>query len=432
MLVEKCCLALIVLGLVPAVVAQDSYAIRNARIVTVSGPVIEKGTVVIREGRIADVGARVSIPRGARQINADGLTVYPGLFDADTRIGLTEIGRVNESNDFSEMGEYMPHLLAFNAVHVESEHIPVTRANGITHVLTRPQGGIIPGQGSIISLDGWTPQEMEINRHGAMLLDFPSLLQVAAGRFGGSIRNQEPYSEIKKDYESKIRQVKELFAKARHYMESRKELEAPGATDYDWFPDQQLEALIPVLQGRQPVMIHADSHVDIRNAVGFAEEQKLNYVVLGASDAWKIVDFLKQHQVRLILGPRQSLPLREDDPIDIIYRTPAILHQHGISFAMATGESAGVHNLPHEAANAVAYGLPYQAALRSITLTPAEFLGVSDALGSIEKGKTASLVVAEGDILEYQTAIRYLFINGRPVSLESRHTRLYEKYLSRP
>ncbi|MDA2923588.1 amidohydrolase family protein [Acidobacteria bacterium AH-259-L09] len=412
------------LSSIPLVRADGTYALRDAKIVTVSGSTIERGTVVIQDGLIVDVGIKVSIPRGAQVINARGLTVYPGLFDANTRIGLTEIRRVAETNDYSEMGEYMPHLLAFTAVHVESEHIPVARVNGITQVLTRPVGGTIPGQGAIISLEGWTPHEMEIRRHGAMLLDFPSVLSVRFSR--------RRYSEIKKEHEEKIRQLKELFAKARHYMQARIRFKPEEISASRFFPDKQLEALIPVLKGEQPVLIEANSHVDIKNAVKFAQGEKLNYILLGASDAWKVADFLKENKARVILGPRQSLPGREDDPIDIIYRTPAILHQHGVPFAIATGDSAKVRNLQYEAGNAVAYGLPYQAALRSITLTPAEFLGVAQVVGSIEKGKKANLVVAQGDILEYQTPIRHLFINGKPVSLETKHTRLYHKYLNRP
>lgn len=413
---------------------QGTYAIRNARIVTVSGPTIERGTVLIQDGYIAGVGERVPIPSGTRSIDARGLIVYPGLFDAHTRLGLTEIGRVTETNDYSEMGEYMPHLLAFTAVHVESEHIPVARVNGITHVLTSPAGGTIPGQGAIISLAGWTPAEMEVKRHGAMLLEFPSLLRPGFQGFGGFFSQQRRgYSELKKEYEKKVAELKELFARARHYLEAREETALQNGPAFSPFlPDRQLEALAPVLKSEQPVLIQANNHVDIKNAVEFAKQEKLNYVLLGASDAWKVADFLKENQVRVILGPRQSLPLREDDSLDIVYRTPAILHEKGVPFALSTGDSSDVRTLPYEVGNAVAHGLPYEAALRSVTLTPAEFLGVADQVGSIEKGKKANLVVADGDIFEYQTELKHLFINGQPVTLETKHTRLHQKYISRP
>lgn len=412
--------------------SQGTYVIRNAKIITVSGPTLADGSVVVKDGRILDVGTRVLVPAGAKVIDARGLTVYPGLFDSDTRVGLTEIGAVRETSDYSELGEYMPHLLAFNAIHVESEHIPVARANGITHVLSRPDAGTIPGQAAVVSLGGWSPYEMEIKRNGAMVLEFPSLLQAGGGFSGGFSRVRRGYAEIKKEYEQKIRELKDLLAKARHYMRALEKVNPEENSVSVFYPNKQLGALVPVVKGEQPVLIQANSHVDIKNAVNFAKEEKLNFVLLGASDAWRVADFLKENNVRVILGPRQALPPREDDPIDIIYRTPAILHEKGVSFALATGDSADSRTLPYEVGNAVAYGLPYETALRSITLTPAEFLGVADQVGSVEKGKKANLVVATGDILEYQTEIKHLFINGQPVSLETKHTRLYDKYRKRP
>ncbi|MFQ5737648.1 MAG: amidohydrolase family protein [Acidobacteriota bacterium] len=409
---------------IPGGRAQGTFAIKDAKIVTVAGDTIPRGTVLIQDGVITAVGAKVSIPSRARVIRARNLTVYPGLFDANTQLGLTEIGQVAVTNDFNEMGDYTPQLMAFTAFHVESEHLPVARVDGITHVLTRPSGGVIPGQAAVMSLAGWDQEEMEIRRHGAMMLNFPSLLPLRRGFFGPRSRPR-PYAEQKKEFEKKRGQLKELLAKVRHYKKAK---EAGVSVTFN----KQLEALIPVVTGELPVLIQADSHVDIKEAVQFAGKEGLNYVLLGAADAWKVADFLKENEVRVILGPTQRLPLREDDPIDIFYRTPAILHQKGVRFAIATGGAANARTLAFEVGNAVAYGLPYDVALRSITLTPAEFLGLSDQVGSIEKGKKANLVVADGDILEYQTRVRHVFINGAPISLESKHTRLYRKYINRP
>ena len=413
--------AFLATGLTP--LHAESFLIKDARIITVSGSAIERGSVLVVDGRISAVGETVSAPRGVREIDARGLTVYPGLFDANTRLGLTEIGQVAVSNDFRELGEYTPHLMAFSALHPDSDLIPVSRVDGVTHVLSRPTGGVIAGQAAVISLEGWIPEELDINRHGAMILDFPSLLPLRAGRPGqwGAPR---PFSEIRKEYDDRVLQLKELLARARHYARNRK---AGLASPY-----RQLEALVPVVERTQVILIEADSHVDIRNAVEFAEEENLLYAILGASDAWRVADFLKERGVRVILGPRQSLPVREDDPIDVIYRTPAILHEKGVPFAISTANASDVRTLPFEVGNAVAYGLPWEAGLRSVTLTPAEILGIADQVGSIEVGKRANLVIADGDLLEYQTNIRYLFINGKPVSLESRHTRLYRRYLERP
>lgn len=401
----------------------EGFLIKDARIITVSGSVIERGSVLIVDGRISAVGENVSAPSGVREIDARGLTVYPGLFDANTRLGLTEIGAVAMSNDFRELGDYTPHLMAFSALHPDSELIPVSRADGVTHVLSRPTGGVIAGQAAVISLDGWVPEEMEIKRHGAMILNFPGLLSMRAG-WPVPRGAQRPHSEVRKEHDEKVLQLKELLARARHYASNR----AAGLAPLD----RQLEGLIPVVERTQVVLIEADSHVDIRNAVAFAEEEDLLYAILGASDAWRVADFLKERGARVILGPRQSLPAREDDPIDIIYRTPAILHEKGVPFAISTANASDVRTLAFQVGNAVAYGLPWEAGLRSVTLTPAEILGLADQVGSVEVGRKANLVVADGDLFEYQTSIRYLFINGNPVSLESKHTRLYERYLNRP
>ncbi len=404
--------------------AQDRYAIRNARIVTVSGETIERGTVLIDAGKITGVGDRVRVPGRTQVIDGRGLTVYPGLFDSVTRLGLTEVGAIPVTNDYSEMGDAMPHLLAFSAFHVESEHIPVARVDGVTHVLSVPSGGVIPGQAALMHLSGWSPQEMEIDRHGALIFDFPSLLPLRRSFFGSSSARR-PHSEQKKEFEEKLGKVKELFDKARHYSKAK---ESGAAVDYN----KQLEALIPALRGEQPVVISADSSVDIQEAVKFAEEQKLSFLIWGASDAWKVVDFLKEHDVRVILGARQSLPAREDDPIDILYETPGILQEKGVRFALATGGSSNVRTLPFEIGNSVSHGLSAEAALRAITLTPAEFFGIADRLGSVETGKVANLVVTDGDILDYRTRIRHVFIQGKPIELKSKHTELYEKYLNRP
>jgi len=413
---------LIILAMSPLIYSQDRFAIKDARIVTVSGPIIEKGTVLLEAGSISAVGEKVRIPRGTRVISGKGLTVYPGLFDCNTRLGLTEIGAVEMSNDMTEMGEFTPHLLAFDAIHVESEHIPVTRVEGVTHTLTRPSGGTIPGQGALVHLDGWSHEEMEIDRNGALILRFPSQLRTRPS-FGGS-SSPRSYSDIKKEFEKKIKEISDLFSRARHYEKAQKD----DAVSYD----KVLDSLIPAVNGKQVVMVEANSHVDIKNAVEFCEKEKLNYVILGGSDAWRIPEFLKEHQTSVILGQRQVTPSREDDPQDILYRTPAILHEAGIKFALSVGGSASVRTLPFEMGNTVGRGLPWNAGVRAITLTPAEILGVDGLLGSIDEGKIGNLVVTDGDIFEYKTSIKHVFIKGVPISLETKHTKLYQKYINRP
>jgi imidazolonepropionase-like amidohydrolase len=406
--------------------AQQTYAIRDARIVTVSGPVIEKGTIVIRNGLIADVGAAVTVPPEATIIDGKGLTAYPGLFDSATTIGLTEVPGIWESDDFSDLGEFTPQLMAFSAFHTGSVYVPIARSMGVLHVVSSLSGGMLPGQGAIMALGGWTADEMEIARHGPMSLDFPKLLNYEAPAF---TRRRHPFTDTK-DYQTKMRELTEFFASARRYMEAKEKSAAAGTSATP--RDVRYEAMIPVLKGQQPLFIEVQSDQDIRKAVQFAREQKLNYALVGADDAPKVADFLEENAVRVILGPPDPLPIRDDDPVDGVCRAAAILHEHGVSFAFGTGRgNADDRNLRHQVGMAVACGLPYDVALRSVTLTPAEFLGVAGKVGSIEKGKKADLVLTDGDIFEYGTHITQTFVNGTPMGVQSRYTELYEKYKDR-
>ena len=404
-------------------VAGQSYIIRNAQIVPVSGPDISGGSVLIENGKITGVGLSVHAPRRATRIDGRGLTVYPGLFNSDTNLGLTEVERAEVTNDYREMGDYTPQLLAWSAVHVESEHIPVARVDGITHVVTRPSGGTISGQGAIIHLDGWNPEQMEIDRHASLYLSLPGLMSSGSPRSFSLGGRGSSNLETQERFDKTVAELKELFAQVRQYARHDS-----GERERN----RQLEALIPAATGKQLVVLEANSQVDIREAVRFARGLDLNFAISGASDAWKVATFLKENNVRVILGPVQKLPRRADDPLNIVYATPGILHQIGVQFALSTGGSSDARTLAFEVGNAVAHGLPHDAALRSVTLAPAEIFGVEDQIGSIEPGKWANLVVTDGDIFEYQTRIRHVFIKGTPVSLESKHTRLYQKYLNKP
>ncbi len=406
--------------------AQQAYAIKDARIVTVSGPVIEKGTVVIRDGRIADVGAAVTVPAEATVIDGRGLTVYPGLFDAFTSVGLTEIPGLWESDDFSDIGDFTPQLMTFDAFHSASAFVAIARSVGILHVVSSPSSGIVAGQGAVMALGGWTADEMVVAKHGPMFVDFPKLLNYDAPAY---TRRRHPYAEVK-DYATKMRELTEFFAAARKYMDARDQAgaEAPAPTA----EEAPYEAMIPVLKGRQPVFIEVQSEQDIRKAVGFAREQKLNYVLVGAEDAPLLADFLKEQDARVIVGPPGDMPIRPDDPVDTVCRAAAVLHEHGVGIAFGTvSGTANDLSLRHQVGMAVACGLPRDVALRSVTLTPAEFVGVAGEVGSIETGKRADLVLTDGDIFEYGTHIIQTFVNGKQAGVESRYTDLYEKYKDR-
>ncbi|MCL6564950.1 MAG: amidohydrolase family protein [Acidobacteriia bacterium] len=402
------------------------YAIRNAKIYTLAGPPIENGTVVVRDGKIAAVGRNVAVPSGAQVIQASGLQVYPGLFDSVSLLGLTEIGQVAATVDTTELGDYKPQLLAAVAIHPASEHIPVARANGITHAVSAPRGGVLSGRASAIHLDGWTVEEMRLEPAVAMVLEWPSL---ATGSFDFATftMRRRPFSEVQREYEQKVAELRDWLVRARHY---RQALQQGSPAKFE--RDLKLEALVPVVEGRLPVLVLANNERDIRNAIQFCEEEKLKMILGSGAEAWRVKDLLKEKKIPVILRPTQSLPVQEDDPYDKPYTAPGELHAAGVKIAFATFNSSDSRTLPYEAAQAVPFGLPWEEALKAITIYPAQMFGLDDRLGTIEVGKIANLVVTDGDPLEITTQFRYVFIQGRPVSTDNRHRQLYEKYRARP
>ncbi len=408
--------------------AQDSgvLVIRGARVFTLAGPPIENGTVVIQNGRIVSVGTNVTVPAGAKVIDASGQQVYPGLFDAITSLGLTEIGAVDVTNDRQELGMFNPHLLAATAVHPASEHIPVARANGITHTVATPQArpGGIGGQGSLIHLDGWTVEEMLIQPSVGFVLSWPTL-QAGGFGFGGFQAPERSFRDLKKEYDDRVKQLDDWMEAARRY--DRAVQAGDGVPR-----DLKLEALTQVTRRELPLLVQAGRERDIRNAIAWAEKQNVRIIILGAAEAWKVKEELAQKQIPVIIGPTQDLPNAEDRAYDEMYAQPAALHQAGVKFALSTFGSSDSRTLPYEVGNAVSYGLPQEEAIKAITLYPAQILGVADKLGSIEPGKIANLIVTDGDPLMIQTAYAHVIINGSDVSLDNRHLELYEKYRARP
>jgi imidazolonepropionase-like amidohydrolase len=416
--------------------ASHVYAVRDAKVYTLAGPPLENATVVIRDGKIAAVGRSVEVPGDAELIDAKGLEVYPGIFDSATTLGLREIEAVAASVDTSDVGTYNPQLVAMTAVLPASELIPVARANGITHALATPLGGggfrggggsVITGQASAINLAGWTVEEMLIRRSVAMVVDWPTMQTRSFDVSTFSVR-ERPFTEAKQEYDKRIFELTDLLERARHYAQA---MEKGSGQNFD--RDLKLEALVPVVQGKLPVLVVAEQKRAIHDAVEFCEKQKLKMILGGGSESYKVKELLASKHVPVILGPTQALPEDEDAPYDQSYATPGQLHAAGIKIAFATfNDSSFSRRLPYQAANAVAYGLPYDEALRAVTLYPAQILGLADELGTIETGKIADLIVTDGDPLAIPTQVRYLFINGQLTSTDNKHLRLYEQYRKRP
>jgi imidazolonepropionase-like amidohydrolase len=412
---------------------RGTYAITNVRIVPVTGPEIARGTVVVgSDGKIAAVGANVAVPAGATAIDATGHVVYPGMMDAGTAMGLSEIPQGAASTvDVSEVGSFNPNAQAIYGLNPHSAHVGVTRVVGITHVASLPSGGIVSGQAAIVNLAGWTPPEMQVVPRAAVVINLPR--SGFAGRgFGGFGQQQGNTQDAQRMRERQLDSLRTLLRDAEAYGK------AIDAADRDRaLPrvkrDVVLAALVPAIRGQMPVIFSADRANDIRTAVTFAKEMKLKPIIFGGGDAWQIASFLKENDVPVLVNSVMQLPRREDDPYDVNYSSPAKLQRAGVRFAITAGDDgAEVRNLPYTAGMAAAFGLPKDEALKSVTLYPAQIMGVADRFGSIEVGKVANLVVTTGDLLEAKTDTKYLFIDGRPIPLSTKHTELYNLFKDRP
>ena len=407
--------------------AAQTYAIQGGTVHTLAGETFV-GTVVIQGNRIIAVGEDVEVPAGAEVVDATGKHVYPGMFDAISGLGLTEIGAVDVTNDAREQGSFNPHLQAATAIHPATEHIPVARANGIAVTMAAPQGGSgsVAGQASLVGLDGWTVEEMWVDPGAAMVINYPTLGGgggFRGGRGGGG--GGGSWREQQDRYDEAVARLDEWMDAARRYDQAM----SAGA---DLRRDLKNEAMAKVVNREMPVLLSASGERNIRNAVEWAQRQEIRFVITGGRGAWKIADWLAENDVGVILSPTQSMPSGPDEAYDEAYANPGKLHAAGVKIAFATFNSSNSRTLPYEAAQAVPYGLPHDAALEAVTKNAAEMLGLDDRIGSIEEGKLANIMITDGDPLEIQTHVTDLFILGRGVSLDNKHQALYEKYRARP
>ncbi|HKR02066.1 MAG TPA: amidohydrolase family protein [Pyrinomonadaceae bacterium] len=410
--------------------APGAYVIRNARIVTVSGAEIENGVVVIRDGKIESVGSSATAPAGAQEIDARGLTVYPGMIDAGTSLGLIEIGSGAPGTvDLAEVGDMNPNAQAIMAVNPHSAHVNVARTNGVTSVITMPAGGIISGQAAAINLDGTTPAEMAVMPSAALVITFPR-----ASTFSFDALFNPQQGNLNEAITARDRQIEQLRKILRDAEAYGKAQDAYARDPKLPRPDRNviLASLVPFVRGERSVMFRANRESEIRGAVRFAEEMKLRPIILGGNDAWKVAALLKEKNVAVVLTGVLTLPQREDDFYDALYENAARLQQAGVRFCISTGDTgANVRDLPFHAGMAAAFGLPRAEALKAVTLYPAQIMDLADRMGSIEPGKMANLVITDGDLLDARTHVRYLFIRGRRLPLTNRHTELYEQFKNR-
>ncbi|MBI1787950.1 MAG: amidohydrolase family protein [Acidobacteria bacterium] len=403
----------------------ETQAILNVRILPVTAAPIERGTLLIKDGKIAALGVKVALPPGTVKIDGTGLTVYPGLVDAYTSIGMSEISSVRGSVDTNEIGPYNPQVQSWIAVNPHSEMLRTARVNGITSALVAPGGNAVAGTAAAIDLFGKYPDQMLLRRVG-VVINVPSIYRRTGRDFEALVAGPP-------DPENRRQRVAEEIARLKQFL---REAKAYAALKSVSVRHAALEAMAPVMRGEVAAICPADHFRDIRAAVELGQEFGLKVIIAGGAEAAKVAALLKEKNVPVLYGAVNSLPRQQEDTYDVNFATPEALRRAGVRFAIVTGGGGGMgaggaeaRNLPYMAAMSAAFGLEREDALRAITLWPAELLGIADRVGSLETGKLANLLVTKGDPLDIRSEVKYVFIEGKQVPLESRNTELYEKFV---
>ena len=413
----------------------ETLLLSGATVHTVSGETVAPGQVLIKDGRIAAVGKTLS-SEDAKSIDLTGQHLYPGLIALNTVLGLTEISGVRATQDTTEAGEdFTPDVESWIAVNPDSELIPVTRANGITCFEPVPQGHIISGQSGLLAVAGWTTEQMAIRKPIALHLFWPVMELDTTPR--EKARDKAKWKSLEdqaRERRIRLRAIEDFFEEAKAYAKAKDAAAKGHAAAPETIP--AWEAMLPYVRGELPIMIHADEIRQIRAAIRWANTNDYKVILAGGRDAWMAADLLAAKRIPVVYGHTYTQPARDTESYDVHFRAPAVLHQAGVQVTFSLGSdsfnAALIRNLPYSASQAIAFGLPEAEALKGLTLYPAQLAGVADRLGSIEPGKDATLFAADGDILDIRSHVKRMWVAGQEVSLESRHTRLYEKYKNRP
>ena len=412
------CMLLALTG--PSMATAQTIAITGGRVHPVSGPVIENGTVLVRDGRIVEVGANVAVPAGATRIDATGKWVTPGLINALTGLGVNEIGQVQATVDRGARGEnaVAAAFPVWEGVNPASTMLAPARNDGITSVVVVPTGGLVAGQAALLDLVPGTLSDMLNRAPVAMVAQFGD------ARSGGANARGEQYARLK-----------ELLQDARAYSTRRADFERAQTRDFV-ARRADLEALIPVVQGRLPLMVNADRASDIDAVLRLARETNVRVIIAGGAESWMVADRLAAANVAVVVGPMNNIPT-SFATLGQRQETPGLLQRAGVKVVLIANGSGGeevfnVRNLKYDAGVAVSFGMTWDDALRAVTLTPAEVLGVASRLGSLQPGRDANIVVWTGDPFELSTRAERVLIRGREITGPSRQDELMERYRTYP
>ena len=402
----------------------EVLAITNARIVTVTKGTIEKGTIVIRGNKIAEVGADVAVPAGAKVIDAKGGSAYPGFLETSTDLGLNEPG-VRGMDDVTEMLEFNQNIRTRVEYQADSDAIPIARANGVTTAAVMPSGGVLSGDVAVMNLDGWTWEEATVKPSAGIVFNFPALTggggRGGGGRGGGG-GGDTAYEELKRRRDQRLDEVSSYLARARAYAK------AGPSRQTDWM----LEALVPVVEKQGKLYTRVSNYLDFADAIAFGSKENVDMVIITSPfNAAMGVKALAGKNVAVILTEVQSLPQSEDVSHNYNYAAGDVLQKAGVKFSFSTGGYDSARLLPYQAAQSVAWGLSRDEAIKALTINAADILGVGGSVGSLEEGKIANLFIVDGDPLEISSNPKNVIINGRDVSLENKHWLLWQRFMGR-
>ncbi|MCH4551156.1 amidohydrolase family protein [Aestuariibaculum lutulentum] len=405
----------------PAPKQTKDIAILGAKAHIGNGTVIENSVIILSDGRITNIvnGDVVKLNlTNIDVINANGKHVYPGFILPNSTLGLVEIDAVKASDDEKEMGAWNPHIRSLIAYNAESKIVESLRPNGVLIGQITPQGGRMSGTSSVVQFDAWNWEDAAIKVNDALHLNWPSNFSASHAFFS----NTRTGISANENYNEQIKEIETYFQNAIAYNKGDKK-----PTN---LPFASMEGLF---NGNQKLFIHVNEEKGIIDAVNFCKTFQLNNVVIvGGKEAYKTIDILKENNIPVVLNRVHSLPDSDDDDYNLPYKTARLLVNQGITVCLDSSgdmERMSSRNLPFYAGTTVTYGLSQEQALQLITLNAAKVLRIDTDYGSLEKGKSATLFISEGDALDMKTnAISHAFIDGRQISLETHQTELWKRY----
>ncbi len=405
--------------MVPGKQQQKPILLTDATIHTATQGVLEQTDLLMVDGKIAKIGQDLTAPANAEVIDLKGKHIYPGLIALVNQLGLIEIEAVRSIDDTHEVTDTNPDVRAGIAYNADSEVIPTVRTNGFSYSLVYPRGDRLMGQSSLMQLDAWNWQDATVKGQVALHINWPN-----ASVLSSPWAPKEP-EEMAKNNAKNMTELRDYFVQAKAYATAKAANQHRGI-------DSRWEAMLPVLKGERPVFVHADDARQIKQAMLFAKEYQLKLVIVGGRDSWRVADELAAAKIPVVFTAPYGLPERDEEPVDIAYKTPALLQKAGVQFALSQDGYWNTRNVVFAAGQAVNYGLTKEQALAAVTINAAKIAGMDSDIGSLEVGKAASVVVSDGDIFDYLGhKVRYMWIDGRAVDLNNRNRQLKDKYEQR-